>query len=97
MDFRYSTEVDPVTVRAAGCFTTLPVRFHRDEIDAIRASKRMEKDWELAFGEQPFSEGCQSPHGHLSAVSLPECIPERIGIATYIMDYMLHHDGMFSK
>jgi hypothetical protein len=54
----------------------------------------METDWELAFGAQPFSEGCQSPHGHLFIVSLPKRIPERIGIATYIMEYMFHHDDM---
>lgn len=93
MEFKYSTPVPVETVRKSGCFTTLPVRYHRDEELAIRESKRMEADWQNAFGTPPFSQGCQNPAGHLASLSLPECLPDRIGICSYIMDYMLHHDG----
>lgn len=97
MEFNYSTLVNPSTVVATGCFTTLPVRFHRDEKLAIRGSKQMEVDWQLAFGKPPFSPGCQNPRGHLAATSLPESLPDRIAISAYIMDYMLHHDGMYQR
>ncbi|KAL8958737.1 MAG: hypothetical protein Q9193_004261 [Seirophora villosa] len=94
MEFQYSTLVNPSTVVASGCFTTLPVRFHRDEKLAIRGSKQMEVDWQLAFGKPAFSPGCQNPRGHLAATSLPESLPDRIAISAYIMDYMLHHDDI---
>ncbi|EKG19582.1 Terpenoid synthase [Macrophomina phaseolina MS6] len=48
-----------------------------------------------AFGRPPHSQGCRSPYGHLAALSLPECLPDRLQICAYIMDYMLHHDGKF--
>jgi hypothetical protein len=71
----------------------MPVRYGAFNDRAVAASKNMERDWEEAFAEPPHSLGCQNENGHLTTVSLPECLPERVGVVSYIMDYMLHHDG----
>lgn len=83
----------PENIAKSCTFTSLPIRIHRDEHLAAAGSDSIDKDWEDVFGKKPTSFGCRSPYGHLTALSIPEAIPERLAICAYIMDYMLYHDG----
>ncbi|KAJ7260301.1 hypothetical protein B0H12DRAFT_1107692 [Mycena haematopus] len=95
LPFRFSTPLPPAEVRASGTLTLLPVRMHSASMEAVAsaANRELKEEWTVAFGKPPTGAACESPHGHLAAFALPECLPDRMYMCAYIMDYMLWHDS----
>jgi hypothetical protein len=60
---------------------------------ASTANRDLKEEWTAAFGKPPSGAACESPHGHLAPFALPECLPERMYMCAYVMDYMLWHDS----
>ncbi|KAI3394937.1 hypothetical protein diail_2044 [Diaporthe ilicicola] len=86
--WKYSTAIDPQTVRQTGCFTTLPVRIsNRDDI-ANKASSRVLKDWAEHTGnpEIDTSRVSFSPVGSFCSLIYCETIPERLDSISYLTD-----------
>lgn len=95
MDFKYSTPVDPSTVRETGCFTVLRVRRSIKAIEDI-AAKATQQAVEYALNDTQnvdFSRYCMAPQGHAVAFAVPECLPERMAAITSLIDTVLIHDG----
>ncbi|KAJ7020837.1 isoprenoid synthase domain-containing protein [Mycena alexandri] len=95
LPFRFSKPLLPAEVRASGTLTLLPLRMHSME-DAVAstANRDLKEEWTAAHGKPPSGAACESPHGHLAPFALPECLPERMYMCAYIMDYMLWHDNL---
>ena len=95
MDFKYSTPVDPSTVRETGCFTVLRVRRSIKAIEDI-AAKATQQAVQYALNDTQnvdFSRYCMGPRGHVVALAVPECLPERVAAITSLIDTLLIHDG----
>jgi hypothetical protein len=92
--YNFSEEIDPDIAKAQGCFTTLPIRVHRDKQAAEEASQRLVAEWEnkMKGGHKADSIASFGPNGHLVALSIPECLPERLELVTYVTDFMFFHD-----
>jgi ophiobolin F synthase len=94
--FKYSEPIDPSKARELGCFTTLPIRIHRSQDIADAASHRLIRDWAkyIGDGRERGSHASLSKHGNLCALIYLESLPERLGVATYLTDLGLLHDGV---
>ncbi|KAJ7673919.1 isoprenoid synthase domain-containing protein [Mycena polygramma] len=94
LSFRFSTPLPPADFRASGTLTLLPIRTHSLKEVASRANTDLKAEWTAAFGKPPSGAAGGSPHGHVAVATLPECLPERMYMCAYIMDYMIWHDDL---
>ncbi|KAJ7195077.1 isoprenoid synthase domain-containing protein [Mycena pura] len=67
---------------------------HSMEDVACTANRDLKAEWTAAHGEPPSKPAGESPHGHVAAVAVPECLPERLYMCAYIMDYMICYDQL---
>lgn len=95
--WKYSTAIDPETVRQTGCFTTLPVRINNRDDIANAASSRVLKDWAEHNGNQDIDPNrvSFSPVGSFCSLIYCETIPERLDSISYLTDLFFLIDGSF--
>ncbi|KAF8214336.1 isoprenoid synthase domain-containing protein [Mycena galopus ATCC 62051] len=94
LPFHFSMPLPPAEVRASGTLTLLPLRMQSMEDIASKANHDLNEEWTVAYGKPPSGAACESPHGHLAAFALPECLADRMYMCAYIMDYMLWNDNL---
>ncbi|KAJ7764291.1 hypothetical protein B0H16DRAFT_1883553 [Mycena metata] len=92
--FHFSTPVPPSEIDASGTLTLLPLRMGSMDDVASTANRDLKEEWAAAFGKPPSGAAGGSPHGHVATVGIPECLPERVYMCAYIMDYMIWHDDL---
>jgi hypothetical protein len=100
MDYQYSREYDAAAASELGCWSILPLRIHKNEQIAVDASYEFLADWEKVVGRAA-SKGaedtiCLCSNGHFVAVTIPECLPERLRIVTRLSDFSYVYDGTYS-
>lgn len=95
--WKYSTAIDPETVRQTGCFTTLPVRINNRDDIANAASSRVLKDWAAHTGNEHLDPNrvSFSPVGSFCSLIYCETIPERLDSISYLTDLFFLIDGSF--
>lgn len=95
--WKYSTVIDPQTVKQTGCFTTLPVRINNRDDIANGASSRVLKDWAEHTGKQDIDPNrvSFSPVGSFCSLIYCETIPERLDSISYLTDLFFLIDGSF--
>lgn len=86
-----SHPVDPKVVAASGCTTTLPVRLHKYTGAIDQAVTQFHVDWCATFG--PVAVGTTSPVGNFCALTIPECLPDRLEAYTYLTEFLFAWDG----
>lgn len=92
--YQYSKEVDRATLARSRSFTTFPVRIHKNDARAQKASRQFVKEWKHVAGNKQFDVNvAQSPVGHFASLALPECLPERLAFAAKAFDYITAVDG----
>ena len=84
----HSRQLDPEEVRQTGCFTTLPVRIHKQDDIADVASRRLATEWAEVMGDGSKTEpAClYSDKGDYSSFFYPESRPERLGLMAYLTE-----------
>ena len=96
MQYRYSAVVDPSTYQTEGLCEGIPVRKHvaadLEEVGSFRA----QEDWRDAVGTLGDFKGGLGPNYSFMAVSVPECLPDRLEIISYANEFAFLHDGNFS-
>ena len=93
MEFRSSTVVDPMTYETDGLCESIPLRWHNTpEIEEIW-TLRCQEDWRKYVGPLGFYKGGLGPRWSFIATTIPECIPERLGIVSYANELGFLHDG----
>jgi hypothetical protein len=95
--YHYSKEVDSTTLARSRSFTTFPVRIHKNDAQAQKASHQFVKEWKRIVNDKRFDVNVsQSPVGHFASLVLPECLPERLPFAAKGFDYVAAVDGTLS-
>lgn len=93
MEYRYSEIVDPSTYDLEGLCDGIPLRVNRhadlEDIGAIRA----QEDWSKHVNPVKSYRGGLGPRFSFMAVSIPECLPERLEIISYANEFAFLHDG----
>ena len=95
MAFKYSTPIDASKYDPDGLCEGIELRRHAaadlEEIGAFR----VQEDWRRLVGplEKPFRGGL-APNFSFITVAVPECLPERLEITSYALEFGFIHDGM---
>ena len=93
---KYSTLIDSSIYDTEGLCRGIDLRRHvaadLEEVGAFR----LQEDWRRLVGplEKPFKGGL-GPEFSFITVAVPECLPERLEIISYGLEYGFAHDGMF--
>ena len=90
---RYSHTVSAAELKKWGVFTTIEVRNHDMEQLAYQGSSEFVQDVSRAWGCEISWKSCAQLHGHLMALCVPECIPERLALLSAICDLSFLQDG----
>lgn len=93
--FEYCDPVDPAIAEATGCFTTLPIRIHRQDIIANEATLKSMREWGEHIGDGWDKKwgSALSPVGNWCSFIFPESLPDRLGIISYLANMGNIHDG----
>lgn len=93
MEYRFSARVDPATYSTQGLCDGIPLRIHKnadlEDIGALRA----QEDWRKYVGPVENFKGGLGPMFSFIAVTVPECLPERLEILAYANEFAFLHDG----
>lgn len=93
--YQYSKEVNSAALARSRSFTTFPVRIHKNDARAQKATHQFVKEWKRI--NQRFDVNvAQSPVGHFASLVLPECLPQRLAFASKAFDYVAAIDGRLS-
>jgi hypothetical protein len=93
MEFLYSTVVDPSEYVTEGLCEDIPLRIHNNrELENIGALQAQE-DWRKYVGPLENFRGALGPKYGFMTVCLPECLPDRLEIISYALEYTFLHDG----
>ena len=93
MEYKYSTIVDPSTYETEGLCDGIPLRLHMypdlEDVGTFRA----QEDWKSFVHPVDNYRGGLGPKYSFMAVSVPECLPERLEIISYANEFAFLHDG----
>ena len=95
MNHKYSTLLDSSTYDTEGLCKGIDLRRHvaadLEEIGAFR----VQEDWRRLIGplEKPYKAGL-GPEFSFITVAVPDCLPDRLEIASYALEFGFIHDGM---
>ncbi|KAI4092168.1 MAG: hypothetical protein LQ344_003651 [Seirophora lacunosa] len=95
--YHFSVAVTTDEVKRWGLFTTLPVRNHAQEYLAHQGSRDFIQEMAAAMGDNVQWKACSQTHGHLVALSLPECLPDRLALISGITDITFLIDDIFEN
>ena len=94
---RYSHPVSPAELRKWGVFTTMEVRNHNQEELAYQGSREFIKDVSKSWNCEISWKSCAQNNGHLMALCVPECLPERLALLSAICDLSFLQDDIFEN
>ncbi|KAJ5159723.1 geranylgeranyl pyrophosphate synthase [Penicillium canariense] len=98
MAFKYSTRIDSALYDKEGLCPGINLRRHEagdlEEVGAFRA----QEDWRRLVGplEKPYA-GLLGPDFSFVTAAVPECLPERIEIVSYALEFGFIHDDVIDK
>ncbi|KAK3177241.1 hypothetical protein OEA41_008570 [Lepraria neglecta] len=94
MEYKFSTVVDPATYETEGLCEGIPLRCHHnpefEEIETLRC----QEDWREYVGPLGFYKGGLGPRWNFMAITVPECLPERLGVLGYANELAFLHDDV---
>lgn len=93
-DYQFSYAVSAAELKKWGVSTTIEVRKHKQEELAHQGSREFIQDISEAWDYNVTWKGCSQKDGHLMALSVPECLPDRLGLLSAICDMSLLQDGL---
>lgn len=93
MEYEYSTIVDPSAYETEGLCDGIPLRVHKYPDLEDMGSLRAQEDWTEHVGPVDNYRGGLGPKYSFMAVSVPECLPERLEIISYANEFAFLHDG----
>ena len=96
MQFRYSELVDPTTYDAESLCDGVPLRIHKDPDKEILGAIRAQKDWARLVGPVGLYYGILGTPYSFMRVTVPECLPERLEIVSYVNEFAFLYDGISS-
>ena len=91
--YLYSHPVSAAELKKWGVFTTIDVRKHNQEELAYRGSREFIEEVSKVWAYEISWKSCAQKNGHLMALCLPECLPERLALLSAICDMSNLQDG----
>ncbi|KAK7911045.1 fusicoccadiene synthase [Apiospora marii] len=92
MEYKYSSVVDPSTYETHGLCDGIPLRcHHQPELEEIE-TLRCQEDWRRWVGNLGFYKGGLGPKWNFMAITVPECVPNRLGVLGYANELAFLHD-----
>ncbi|KAI4262038.1 MAG: hypothetical protein L6R42_002774 [Xanthoria sp. 1 TBL-2021] len=95
--YQFSEAVTKAELERWGIFTTLGVRNHKQEHLAHQGSQEFMNDMATVLGGNVRWKACSQIAGHLMALSVPECLPDRLGLISGITDMTFLIDDIFEN
>ena len=93
MECRFSTLLDASAYETEGLCDGLALRVHNDPLQEEIGAIRAQEDWSrLVSPIKYYARGLAAQH-NLMAINVPECIPERLEIVGYAIEFAFLHDG----
>lgn len=93
MDYLYSTVVDPSTYETDGLAEGIPLRVHAYQELSDKGALLAQEDWGEVVGPVNDYQGLLGPRFNFMAVTVPECLPDRLEIISYASEFAFLHDG----
>ncbi|KAK8001763.1 terpenoid synthase, partial [Apiospora marii] len=94
MEYKYSSVVDPSTYETHGLCDGIPLRcHHQPELEEIE-TLRCQEDWRRWVGNLGFYKGGLGPKWNFMAITVPECVPNRLGVLGYANELAFLHDDI---
>ncbi|EED11493.1 geranylgeranyl diphosphate synthase, putative [Talaromyces stipitatus ATCC 10500] len=94
MEFKYSTVIDPTTYETHGLCDGIDLRCHESpELEEIE-TLRCQENWREWVGPLGFYKGGLGPRWNFMAITVPECLPERLGVLGYANELAFLHDDI---
>jgi hypothetical protein len=98
MEYHYSHLIDPSSYDNQGLCDGIPLRCHRNSDTADFGAIRLLSDWQKFVGPIMSSRasytGLLGPIYNCTAVAFPECLPERLDIISYIIQFIFMVDDV---
>jgi hypothetical protein len=95
MEFRYSSLIDPSEYETHGLCDEIPLRRHNNTQEVDIGATRCHADWNsLVKPLQTYYKGGLHPKYSALSVAIPECLPERLQIIAYAIDFAFLYDGL---
>lgn len=98
MEYRYSHLIDPSSYDNQGLCNGIHLRCHRNSDLTDYGAIRLLDDWQRFVGPIPESvgsfAGLLGPVYNCTAVAFPECLPERLEIISYIIQFVFMFDDL---
>lgn len=91
--YKYSHSVDAAELKKWGVFTTMEVRKHNQEELAFQGSREFLEDVERSWDCEISWKNCAQKNGHVIALCVPECLPEKLALLSAICDLAVLQDG----
>ncbi|CAF9915918.1 MAG: hypothetical protein GOMPHAMPRED_000894 [Gomphillus americanus] len=92
MEYKYSYIVDPSEYETHGLCDGIPLRCHyQPELEEIE-TLRCQENWREWVGPLGFYKGGLGPRWNFMAITVPECLPERLGVIGYANELAFLHD-----
>ena len=109
LPFKHSIPVPSYIYEGLDYFSMFQPRIHREsfladegswqcQVDFLEASLAARTDAKRNEDHKSYAVGCINPvAGNFTALCASECMPERLGLITYIVEYaFIHDDGMYT-
>lgn len=94
MQYKFSSVVDPSMYETHGLCDGIPLRCHHNpELEEIE-TLRCQEDWRRWVGPLGFYKGGLGPRWNFMAITVPECLPERLGVLGYANELAFLHDDI---
>ncbi|KND93463.1 Ophiobolin F synthase [Tolypocladium ophioglossoides CBS 100239] len=98
MEYKYSTIIDSSTYDTQGLCRGIDLRRHvAADLEDVGAF-RVQEDWRRLVGplEKPYKGGL-GPEFSFITVAVPECLPDRLEITSYALEFGFIHDDVIDK
>lgn len=97
MIYKFSQELSQSKCETEGLCDGLAIRKHLCEDLEEIGTFRAQQDWNDLVSKVSDFKGGLGPEHSFMAVSLPECLPDRLEVVSYANEFAFLHDGMFSS
>jgi hypothetical protein len=93
MDYKYSQLISQDNYETDGLSFDVPLRSHRDSYKEGMGALQAQKDWDEQVSPLNGYHGGLGPAFCFVRVTVPECLPERLEIISYVNEFAFLYDG----
>lgn len=97
MAYNLSTIVDPRDYETEGLCEGIPLHQHQSPELADIGAIRLQKDWRKHAGDFSFYKRGMGPEYRCTAITIPECLPDKLDSIGYIIEPAFLYDDLVDR